>query len=52
MTGKNQYVVPHGSHWGVGGEGNSRLTRVFDTQQEAIERAKRIAQHEGAELRI
>ncbi|MTW18791.1 DUF2188 domain-containing protein [Rhodoplanes serenus] len=52
MSGKNQYVVRHGSNWGVRGEGNSRLTGVFDTQQEAIERAKPIAQREGAELRI
>ena len=26
MSKKNQHVVPHGNKWGVGGEGNERLT--------------------------
>jgi prophage tail gpP-like protein len=52
MTGKNQYVVRNGDKWGVRGEGNSRLTGTFDTQRQAIDRARPIAQREGSELRI
>lgn len=52
MSGKNQYVVRHGERWGVRGEGNSRLTSLVDTQQQAIERARPIAQRERSELRI
>ena len=35
MTRKNQHVVPVGTKWGVKGEGNSRYTKVTDTQREA-----------------
>ena len=52
MTGKNQYVVRHGPHWGVRGEGDDRLTAVFDTQTEAVARGRAIAQNERSELRI
>ena len=49
---KNQYVVRAGNNWGVRGEGNTRLTERFDTQQAAIERGREIARNQGAELRI
>lgn len=52
MSGKNQYVVRNGSSWGVRGEGNSRLTGSFETQEKAIERGRAIALNQGAELRI
>lgn len=52
MSGKNQYVVRHGQQWGVRGEGNDRLTAVFDTQAEALTRGRAIAQNERSELRI
>ena len=52
MAKKNQYVVRSGEGWGVRGEGNSRLTGRFDTQAEAINRAREIAQNNAAELRI
>lgn len=39
----NQHVVPHEDGWAVKGEGNSKNTGVFDTQKEAIHRAKQIA---------
>ena len=52
MAGKNQYVVRSGDRWGVRGEGNSRLTREFDTQREAIDYGRGIAQNQEAELRI
>lgn len=52
MAGKNQYVVRNGNGWGVRGEGNSRLTGSFETQQAAIERGRDIARSQGSELRI
>ena len=52
MSGKNQYVVRSGDRWGVRGEGNSRLTREFDTQCEAINFGRGVAQNQEAELRI
>lgn len=50
--GKNQHVVPNGDKWSVKGEGNSRATGTFDTQKEAIERAKEIAKNEKSEVVI
>lgn len=52
MSRKNQYVVRQGDKWGVRGEGNSRLTAIVDTQKEAIDRARPIAQRERSEVRI
>ncbi|GAN91772.1 hypothetical protein Gbfr_091_003 [Gluconobacter frateurii M-2] len=52
MSGKNQYVVRSGDHWGVRGEGNSKLTQKFTTQREAISLGKSIAKNQEAELRI
>jgi hypothetical protein len=36
MARKNQYVIRHPEGWAVKGEGNSRATRVFVRQWEAI----------------
>ncbi|MFI4966413.1 MAG: DUF2188 domain-containing protein [Caulobacterales bacterium] len=52
MTGKNQHVVPHDNGWAVRGEGNERVTSVHDTQREAIERGREIAQNQQSELLI
>ncbi|MDO8786349.1 MAG: DUF2188 domain-containing protein [Syntrophales bacterium] len=41
--GKNQHVVPVENKWGIRCEGNSRLTRVFNTHKEAIEEGREIA---------
>jgi uncharacterized protein YdaT len=49
---KNQHVVPHDNQWAVKGEGNSKATAVYSTQNEAIERAKEIAQNQQSELLI
>jgi hypothetical protein len=52
-VGKNQHVVPHGnSRWAVKGEGNTRATRVYDTQKAAIEAARQIARNQMSELII
>lgn len=40
---KHQHVVPHSEGWAVKGEGNERVTGVFDRQEDAIERAREIA---------
>lgn len=51
--GKNQHVTPHpGGGYQVKGEGNSRATKIFDTQREAISFAKTIAQNQKSELFI
>jgi len=53
MAGKNQHVVPtQGNKWGVRGESNERLTRITNTQQEAIDAAREIAKNQGSELFI
>lgn len=52
MGGKNQYVVRNGDGWGVRGEGNSKLTRSFETQKEAIAFGRDVARNQEAELRI
>lgn len=50
--GKNQHVVPHQGRWSVRGERNERVTSTHDTQGEAIDRARGIAQRERSEVVI
>jgi hypothetical protein len=50
--GKNQHVVPNEHGWGIRGEGNTRLTGIFQTQVEAIHAATTIAQNQNSELFI
>jgi uncharacterized protein YdaT len=50
--GKNQHVVRHADGWAVRGAGNERVTRVADTQREAIQIAREIAQNQQSELLI
>ena len=53
MAGKNQHVVPtEDGNQGVRGEGNSKLTRITNTQQEAIHIARGIAKNQESELFI
>ena len=47
---KNQHVVPSGDQWAVRGEGNSRKTRITQTQREAIELPVRLHWKEQSEL--
>lgn len=49
---KNQHVVRSGDQWAVRGEGNSRVTSKHETQAEAIEAGRRIAQNQKSELLI
>jgi len=50
--GKNQHVVKKNDKWIVKGEGNDKITKSFDTQKEAIEFAKQIAQNQESEVVI
>ena len=50
--GKNQHVVRHEDGWAVRGAGNERATGVFETQAEAIDAGRRIAQNQGSELLV
>ncbi|HYE67331.1 MAG TPA: DUF2188 domain-containing protein [Anaerovoracaceae bacterium] len=53
MAGKNQHVVPtKDNRWGVRGEGNSRITKKADSQTEAIDIARNIAQNQHSEVVI
>ncbi|HEV7591369.1 MAG TPA: DUF2188 domain-containing protein [Longimicrobium sp.] len=49
---KNQHVVPRGEQWAIRGAGNTKDTRRFDTQSEAIARGRQIARNQGSELVI
>jgi len=49
---KNQHVVKHERGWAVRGENNTKVTKVFDTQEQAIQKGKRIATNQKAELLI
>ncbi|CUX17804.1 DUF2188 domain-containing protein [Agrobacterium genomosp. 13] len=53
MTNKrNQHVVPHPDGWAVKGAGAERATRVVETQREAIDIARGIAQNQATEMLI
>ena len=52
MKNKNQHIVLHPKGWAIKGEGNSKATRVAETQAEAIEIGKEIAKNQGSELLI
>jgi uncharacterized protein YdaT len=49
---KPQHVVKHPDGWAVRGEGNSKVTRVTDTQGAAIEVAREIAKNQQTEVVI
>lgn len=49
---KNQHVTPKNGAWQVIGAGNSKATKLFNTQTNAINYAKTIAQHEESEVVI
>ena len=50
--GKNQHVVKHPEGWAVRGAGNSRATRVTDTQREAIDIAQNIARNQQSDTKV
>lgn len=50
--GKNQHVVPANGKWGIKGEGNTRLTALYDRQSDAISAARQISKNQHSELFI
>lgn len=51
--GKNQHVTPHpNGGYQVKGAGNSKATKTFNTQKEAISFGKEIAKNQKSELVI
>jgi len=52
MSRKSQHVVHRGRSWAIRSSGSSRSTKVYDTQREAIEAARRIARNQETELVI
>jgi len=52
MVNKNQWVVKHGEDWAIRGEGNKKITKITNTQKEAIGIAKEIAKNNKSELII
>jgi hypothetical protein len=52
MPKKNQHVVRNGKEWSVRGAGNTKRTATYNTQTEAIDRAREIARNQGSELLI
>lgn len=52
MSGKGQHVVPNGAKWSVRRAGASRASGTYDTQEQAIEKARDLAKSQHAELYI
>ncbi len=52
MSRKSQFVVPRDEKWAVRKSGTIRVTRKFDTQEEAIEVARRFARNQKTDLCI
>jgi len=52
IMGKNQHVVKTPNGWGVRGENNSRITKNFETQIQATEKAREIAINQESEVFI
>ena len=52
MSKAGQHVVPNGSKWNVRKAGASRASGTFDTQSEAISRARDVAKKQKTELFI
>ena len=48
----SQHVVPHSDGWAVKKSGSDKATGVFNTQKEAINRARELSQKQGSELLI
>lgn len=48
--GKNQHVTPNGNKWQVIGAGNSRATKIFNTQKAAENYGRKIAKNQKSEV--
>ena len=53
MAGKSHHVVPNpDGGWNIRGGGSERSSGHFDTQQEAINKAREISRNQNSELYI
>ncbi|TAJ13755.1 DUF2188 domain-containing protein [Marinilabiliaceae bacterium JC017] len=52
MKKRNVHVVPKDGSWAVKSAGASRPAKVTSTQQEAIDRAREIAQNNQSEMLV
>lgn len=52
MHKKNIHVVPHGNSWAYRREGSERVSKITDTQGEAVDIAREVSRNEGGELFI
>ncbi|MDA4844703.1 DUF2188 domain-containing protein [Hoeflea sp. E7-10] len=52
MSKRGQHVVPNGGKWSVRSAGSQRASRTYNTQQEAIDDARKKARNQGTELYI
>ncbi len=50
--GKNQHVVKHTDGWAVTGAGNSKATKITETQQAAIAYAAQIDRNQQSDTKI
>jgi len=50
--GKNLHVLPSKNKWGIKGEGNTKFTKLFDTQKSAIIYARMIANRQKSKVFI
>ncbi|MFX4245479.1 DUF2188 domain-containing protein [Aliarcobacter butzleri] len=50
--GKNQHVVKHENGWAVKGAGNTKATKVTQTQKEAIKIAEQIPKNQKSGTKI
>ena len=48
----SHHIVPHKDGWAVKRSGSERPSHVFDTQREAIDKAREISRNQGTELLI
>lgn len=48
----NQHVVPNNGKWSVKGEHNSKATKTFDRQSDAISYGRTVATNQSGELVI
>lgn len=49
---KDVYVVPHQGQWAVRREGCTRVSRLFETKEEAFGYGRNLARESHSELRV
>ena len=52
MSSKSLHVMPRDGKWSVRRTGSSRASGIYDTQREAVEKARQMARNQHTELYI